>query len=313
LKEKFPNLLTAQENCKCDYISSGYYQLVYEADIAYLEGNDKLAFEKLQEAEKTCILLNQFVYEEIELYSKLLLKNKDFDKAIYYIEKLATEYGKMPFNILVSSYQDSILTSNLLAEFPAFNDSILSAIMQKSQEFYTPKVEKIIEDLVDISKSDQEIREKRNLKIKAKDDPVYIIQKHTDSINAKRFFEIEKLYGFPNMKLYGHSNSPADNNFMLDTVIRALVMHISDHFNIEEMILQYIRNGECSPDLYGAIVDRKIMLVESNENQRSLYAIYDNTRKEQILDFTHLNDRRMAVGMPTWEMQKRRTELMKKK
>jgi len=27
--------LYAQDTCKCDYIESGYYQLIYEADIAY--------------------------------------------------------------------------------------------------------------------------------------------------------------------------------------------------------------------------------------------------------------------------------------
>jgi hypothetical protein len=296
--------LQAQDTCKCDYIESGYYQLVYEADIAYLEGNDSLAYEKLQEAETTCPLLNQIPYQEMNLYSRLLLKNNNFGKALHYMEKLATEYGKVPFNIFSVLDEDSVLTTNLLSAYPTFNDSIVPSLMQKSDEFYTtPECKQLIAELTEISKADQEIREKRNMKINPEDDPVYILQKQTDTINAKRFFEIVEKQGYPNTKRYG-------DDFRMWGKVDALVMHISDHFNIEAMILQYIRDGECQPNLYGIIIDRKTMLIK--DKRFCLYAAYDGTKDDQIIDIAHLDARRMAIGLPTWEMHKKRQELMGK-
>jgi hypothetical protein len=290
------NLLNAQDLQNKDYISSGYYQLIYEADIAYLEGNDSLAYVKLQEAEKTCPLLNQSIYNEMDLYSKLLLQNKDFGKAIYYMEKLATEYGAMPVQTFLALEKDSVFANSLLREYPLFKDSVLPAIIQKCNEFYTIIPKELIAELTEMTTADQKIRE---------DSENYTAFHTTDTINSMRFFELVKKGGYPNMKQLG------SNNFKLIHGIHTMVMHISDYYNIEEMILQYIRNGECEPDLYGIIIDRKIMMVRGERNQRSLYAAYENTEKEKIIDFAHLDDRRMAVGMPTMEMERKRNELIR--
>jgi hypothetical protein len=88
-------------------------------------------------------------------------------------------------------------------------------------------------------------------------------------------------------------------------------MHISDRRDIEDMILQLVRQGKCLPYLYGLIIDRKTMLVQGTK--KSLYAAYSNTTDEQIEDIEHLDERRMSIGMPTWQMEKRRMELISKK
>jgi hypothetical protein len=46
--------------------------------------------------------------------------------------------------------------------------------------------------------------------------------------------------------------------------------------------------------------------------KKCLYAGYDNTPDSQFIDIEHLEERRMAVGMPTWEMRKNRIELIKR-
>ncbi|MDR1652714.1 MAG: hypothetical protein LBS01_03510 [Prevotellaceae bacterium] len=56
------------KKCNCDYISSGYYQLIYEADIAYLSGDRNTAFEKITEAKLLCPLIQQRLYSEISKY-----------------------------------------------------------------------------------------------------------------------------------------------------------------------------------------------------------------------------------------------------
>jgi hypothetical protein len=309
----FLNSLHAQDTCKCDYIASGYYQLIYEADIAHLEGNECLAYEKLQQAEKNCTLLNQAVYREMEMYGMLLLKNKNFDKAIHYMEKLATEYGIAPGYILSPLEKDSILASNLLAKYPVFNDSILPAIMKKCNEFYTPECKQLIAELTDILNSDQEVRVDWEKKLGGADASALAFQtklKETDSINANRFFEIEKKYGYPTMKQYG-------DNTNLSVGINALVLHISDYYDIQEKMLQYVREGKCEPLLYGIIVDRNtkvrsLMLTQGREG-KIVYAAYYNAKDNEIVDIEHLDERRIAIGMPTREMYKRRAELMAKR
>jgi hypothetical protein len=44
-----------------------------------------------------------------------------------------------------------------------------------------------------------------------------------------------------------------------------------------------------------------------------LYAAYDGTKEDQIIDIAHLDARRMAIGMPTREMHKKRHELIDKR
>ncbi|MDR0753784.1 MAG: hypothetical protein LBF04_00135 [Prevotellaceae bacterium] len=103
-----------EQKAKCDYIASGYYQLVYEAEIAYLEGNYSLAFAKLQEAERLCPLINQFPYREIDLYCSLLMTNRQFDKAISYMDTLANKYGIFSANALIEIGKDETLSKDLL-------------------------------------------------------------------------------------------------------------------------------------------------------------------------------------------------------
>jgi hypothetical protein len=301
------NSLYAQDTCKCDYIDSGYYQLIYEAEIAYLEENDHLAYEKLQQAEKTCTLLNQTFYREMEKYGMLLLKNENFDKAIHYMEKLATEYGIMPGYILSVLEKDSVLTSNLLMKYPAFNDSILPAIMQKCNEFYTPECKQLVAELTDILKSDQDVRIYSE---KANETAFAAKLEKTDTLNAKRFFEIIKKQGYPTMKQYG-------DNMSLSIGINELILHISDHCDIKEKMLQYVREGKCDPLLYGVIVDRNtkirsLMLTQGREG-KIVYAAYDNAKDNEIVDIEHLDERRIAIGMPTREMYKRRVKLIAKR
>jgi hypothetical protein len=296
------NLFNAQVEKKQDYVTSGYYQLVYEADIAHWEGKDSLAYKKLQAAESACNLLNQ--YKEMELYIILLFENKNLDRAIYYMEKLAMEYGKSPYQIHVEGGElgknkDSIFVRNLLAEYPALNDSILPAIIQKYNEFYTPEREKLSAEWMDILNSDQAVREDFEIKKETNYLEAEKNMKETDIKNAGLFFEILKKYGYPNIKRYGEKNA----GLFFDP----LIMHISDHFNIEEMILQYVHAGECEPDLYGIIIDRKDIFFR---REKCSYAAYNNIKDEQIADIDHLDERRLAIGMPTREMKKKRNELL---
>jgi hypothetical protein len=297
----FINILNAQDLQKQNYITSGYYQLVYEADIAYLEGNKDLAFEKLQEAEKRCELLNQFSYGEMEIYSILLFEKGDFSKAIYYMEKLAIEYGREPYLILMAIQDNSVIMNNLLIEFPTFYDTIIADIIQKSENFYTPKRDSLVAILTEMTDKDQLLRQNWEVWTKQPDSAKYAQQlNEIDEQNKKDFLEFVEKYSFPNLQLFGLNMK----NISMESSIRVMLMHLCENLEIQKIILQNIEHGKCSPLTFASVIDRCLL----NEN-KSLYAIYENVKDETIIDILNLNNRRMAIGMPTREMERKKNVL----
>ncbi|MDR1348743.1 MAG: hypothetical protein LBJ63_10045 [Prevotellaceae bacterium] len=295
----------SEHKSKCDYIAIGYYQLVYEAEIAYLEDNDSLAFAKLQEAEKRCPLINQFQSKEIELYCRLLMKNRQFEKAISYMDTLANKYGTFPVNVLIDIGQNDILSKELLKEIPDFYLSEMPRLLQESEwYYYLPQRNFIIDTLTDIFASDQNVRKERNL-----DSVNWDKMKETDILNYKRLFQLIDKFGFPNTKLYGCANVKMQER------LGALLMHITDHKNIADTILQFVREGQCEPDFYGMVVDRKATFKSIREQGKPmcLYCPFTNTADDEIIDIEQLDERRIAIGMPTREMERKRIELLTKR
>jgi hypothetical protein len=281
---------------KCDYITSGYYQLVYEADIAKLEGNDSLAIVKLQEAEKRCPLINQFQYREIELYCRLLMKNRQFDKAISYLDTLAVSYGISPFFVLIDLQKDSVLTQYLLANNPNFYDTALSEFWTKSESFYTSEKDSLVKVLNAISEADQEVRKENN-------PPTFDRKKmrQTDSINQIKLLKIIEKYGFPNLRLFGNKDPE------LDAKIGAMCVHFWENKEFGEMLLRFVREGKCEPIWYGFFVDKKML----EKHKKVIFAFLKNTKDDQIKDIKNLNKRRVSIGMPTREMERKRSELIR--
>jgi hypothetical protein len=297
-----------QEPVEPDYIESGYYQLIYEADIAYKEGNEDLAFEKYEEAEKRCPLLNQPMYGEMECYSILLLKRGMYDKALHYIEKMATEYGAVSLAFVYLFYEEGTMLDDISAVYPNFADSIAPAILAKANDFYTPERQLMIDELTTMLENEQSVRyeleDARNDASKPQEDIKLIGQrmKEIDKYNAGRMIEIIEQYGFPNSRLYG-SNNPRLVG------IDVIFAHNYDNETLRELAMEHVRKGNCAPRLYGFIVDRERL----DLGEGFVYWIYDNAGEDRIEDIEHLDERRIAIGMPTREMEIRRNELMKQR
>ncbi|MDR2126634.1 MAG: hypothetical protein LBP63_07380 [Prevotellaceae bacterium] len=298
--------LTGQNkhNNKYDYIASGYYQLVYEADIAHLEGNDNLAFEKMQQAAERCPIVNVLMCNEMELYCRLLMKHGQYEKAIAYMDTLANEYGKFPIEVLIDIGKDDNLSKNLLKEVPDFYLSKMPKLLRDIEWYYYEiKRDSIVNILINIFASDQ------NVRMATENEPVNVAKMiETDNVNYKRLFQLIDKFGFPNTRLYGSANTKITNN------LTALLMHITDHEDIADTILQFVREGQCEPDLYGIVVDRKILLKSLREHGKPmcLYCPFSNTSDEEIIDAENLDERRIAIGMPSRAIQRKRIELLTK-
>jgi len=282
------------QNNKYDYISSGYYELVYEADIAHRVGNDSLAFIKLQEAEKRCPMIYQQMYQEMDLFCFLLLKNGQYDKSISYMDTLATKYGTLPLGVLYEMDTDSIIRKELLLKVPNFYDSVVPRLYAKYENFYTPERDSVIQILKKMSDEDQKVRQGTI---------DYNKMQKTDSINLVKIFEFIDKYGYPDEKLLGNRNLP------LYIAIGAMIVHQSKSQKLQEMLIRFVREGKCSPRTYGFFIDHRML----GERKKFIFHIYSNATDDQIFDVDFVNQRRLAIGMPTREMERKRNELIKQK
>jgi hypothetical protein len=182
----------------CDYIETGYYQLIYEAKIAYLSGDKELAYQKIQEAEKTCPLLEQSIYYETSLYIELLGYHNRLKDAIFYITILVRDYGYSVNQIENSEYFKNIISSE---EWPKLKMELDSL----NKIFYTQIDTNLVKELTNMCNRDQEVRRGGQ---GSRTEQEFIQQlDYTDSINEVRIKEIFEQYGYPNERLIGHANT----------------------------------------------------------------------------------------------------------
>jgi hypothetical protein len=87
------------------------------------------------------------------------------------------------------------------------------------------------------------------------------------------------------MRLYGYKNSRLDNK------IGALFIHFAMYDYFPDIMLQFVREGKCSPFLYAEIMDKQTMMksfIERGEVSY-LYAVFANVQDDQIIEGTSKN------------------------
>ena len=272
-----------------DYITSGYFQLIYQADIAYLEGDYDLAFALLQEAERRMPLTNQFF--ETDLYIWLLIKNGQYDRAIYYMEYLAVNYGRHPIVIQFRLDNNPDIRNRFVENNPNFFETTLLEIWEKSKSFYTPERLELIELLTEMTYHDQRVRTQPGIS----EQEFFEV----DSINRIKFLEIVEKHGFPNERLLGSR----DCGLLFG--INGMIIHFSDDLEIQEMLGRFVRMGKAPPHLYAVFVEHRM----GRQRQQRVFGTAINITDDQIYDVENVDKRRLAIGMPTREQQRRRREL----
>ncbi|MDR2651464.1 MAG: hypothetical protein LBC68_04005 [Prevotellaceae bacterium] len=291
---------TNKKECNCDYIKSGYYQLIYEADVAWLSGDRNTVFEKISEAKSLCPLIEQVIYYEISRYIDLLTERKQYDEAQSYIEELVRDYGYTIEHLEKANYF-SELEKNI--DWNGFK----LHLSKLSEDFYSKVDTALVAQLIEMQRIDQKVR--KNYYSKRWTTDSMVMMHKTDSINEQKIKYIFDNYGYPNDKLVGHANTHRLPPFFFNVVnIHTMLMHFDDTAYFRPKLLEFIRNGECSPDDLGSFIDSYQR--RDTANLKFIYGIYDNSL-DKIKDFPNLNNRRKAIGMPTLEMEQKRDSLIK--
>lgn len=281
-------LIACQEKSNHNYIDN-YYQLVYKADIAYLQEDFKTTYDLLKQAEANCPLLNQPIYYEVDRLAELSVKFNKNDDALNYIERLVKEEGYE-----FSNFENDDFYRKPLESYDKWKDLKQNHI--KYQEAYLSNLNlELREEIKKMKVLDQMYRKRGEYDWKKCDS--------IDNINEARMKQIIKQYGFPTEKIIGAYR--LDNS---SVSVSAMFMHFSDTAYFKKVLIPLVKQGKCPPEIYPNMIDSR-----QRETREFIYGIYSNSDESDIIDFKNLNKRRVAVGLPTKEIQTKRYNIFSEK
>ncbi|MEW5675759.1 CDC27 family protein [Flavobacterium enshiense] len=268
----------------CDYTKT-YYQLIYQAEIHYLNDEFSEAYNLIKEAEKNCKLLNQTAIGEPRMMAECCMKLGKKKEAILYLQ-LYLDYG------MKMNYIENNSSFETLKKEPQWKDLITYSI-KANNEFEKNVNKELRAEIIKICNKDQAVRQK----------PVnWQIVKRTDSLHEVRIKEIFKEYGFPNPTLIGN------HVFEERTEITALLMHFEDTTYFKPVLKDFIRKGQAPPSLLANMIDSRLRFAGLYS-----YGAYENVDSTQIKDFHKIDERRIAIGMSPYKMHKKKMDLLRKK
>lgn len=243
-------------------------------------------------------------------YLKILNRLGEYDKASYYLKKLVADYG-YSVDFLDEHYDFAKLGLDRRELEKAYAD------------FYNKDRQKIIDCLIVMEENDQILRhynidflpseylyldailDQQNLSSyqQARDSLVKVIKEtrkyesysqvacNTDSLNLLKMKTIVKEFGFPNLRLVGSEYVNYSDPF-------ALFIHFAGDVELENIMLDQIKKGECTPLLYGLMMDRKAC----NKKEKYKYGLNEDVNDTDIEDLENVDMRRELVGLPTMKM-----------
>lgn len=282
---------TTQEGNSLNYIP--YYLQVYKADSLYLTKNYKQSYEILDKLFKKYKPLNQDLYNEYETYVKIATI---LDKKIDYknsIEKLVKEFGVSQLSF-EGDYKDSILS--IAYQKSQLKDIDLDAFREK---YLSGKNIILRDNIIKMMEIDQMYRYGESYVINAKKiDSI-------ENINEHKLIDIFNNYGYPN---YGIIGNPMLRGKREKIDIEAIIIHMADRENsqqIKEKLLEFMKQGNCSPYNYAALIDREKL----NKKEKQTYNVFSENDLSE--DIKQVNKERKKIGMPSIENDNWRNNLYK--
>lgn len=283
----FSSILFSQKNKKeYDYIKD-YYQLVYEAQYNYEIGNDTLAYSLLKKAESNCPMLDQKgIYEKYK-YLILSVKYKKTDK-IYKLMSELIEYEGYKFETFE-------------------NDSLFDYLKSSKKWRKFKKKSVVLMSKFDAGINYQlraELIKMRNLDQASRGNGYTDDTKKADSINELKMKAIIKACDcFPvQPKLIGTYKITEEN-----PDFSVFVFHIQDVKYWQPVFYDLVKRGKAPADIVGNLID-------SNQRMSGMfyYGVYQNITPDRIIDFDKIDERRIAVGLSTWDLQKKMYDILMK-
>ena len=270
---------------ECNYITD-YYQLVYQAQVDYLEHNYELAFRKLKKAESNCKLLNQQCIDEMVLLAVLYEKFGKKDTAFEYLHRLLKK--GFPFERLINHKEVSDLKS--YPEWQVLKDkstTYASNFEKKIDKDLKEEVEQLIEEFKLLTSGRYTFKS------------THVI----DSITENQISRILRRKGYP---------IPANIGFerKIHGSFELLFTRVKDTGYFKQILLGYIKRGKGNPWSIGIMFDAHMGIREKNYKEtKFLYGMADNLDSSYIKDFRNVDKRRVAIGLSPWSLRRKLLKL----
>ena len=277
-------------NEEYDYINN-YYQFVYQAQYEYLKEDYQKAYDLLKTAEKNCPLLKQMEINEPAILAECAMRLNKPEEAVHYIEVLVRDYGVNFDSIKKGTFYKDIQNTRYWRK--------LERKAKKYHEAYLKQVDLDLRNFIfKMQEEDQSVRINRD----------YEGLKRVDSINDLKLRKIvADCDCFPDEMFPQFGNYAIDDKFFNVTFFALHINRVRAEY-WKPIFLDLIRRGRAPANIYGDLIDSNL-----RSNGVYLYGIYNNIGPDKIDDFENLDKRRIAVGLPPWQLRKDILELIKKK
>ena len=279
-------------NEEYDYINN-YYQFVYQAYYEYLKEDYQKAYDLLKTAEKNCPLLKQMEINEPAILAQCAMHLNKPKEVVHYLEISVRDYGVNFDSIKKVAFYKKIQNTKYWRK--------LERKAKKYHEAYLKQVDlDLRNEIFKMKEEDQRVRTTKN--------PDNKTMQLVDSINNQKLKKIvADCDCFPDEMFPQFGNYTIDDKFFHPTTF---VFHISreraEYW--KPIFLDLIKRGRAPAGIYGKLIDSNL-----RSNGVYQYGIYNNIGKDLIEDFENLDKRRIAVGLPPWQLKKDILELIKKK
>ncbi|WP_299524074.1 hypothetical protein [Winogradskyella sp.] len=271
---------SCQKETDCNYIDN-YYQTVYLAEEAYHKKDFERVVALMAKAEANCELLNQPIIYETLKYAESAARLGKNKKAFELIRNLILKGDKITYLKDIDAFQNIVNTNQWLElekDYDSLRNEYLSSINLELRE-----------KIREMSRLDQIYNNPKIDGIKLSDS--------MDAINEKELKQIIAEFGYPNESLIG--------DFKIDFTpvgIGTMLFHFDDYDYWTTTLKEFIKKGKAPPISLGNYVDSYQRRVPQKE--KYIYGIYNNASEKNIIEYDKLDERRIAIGLPSMKLKK---------
>jgi len=280
------------ETGDCNYIT-GYYQTIYQAQLAYELEEFEKAYNLYKTAFSACNPISTPTYNEIGKYAEVAARLGHNDVALSYITKKIRMGSELKWILQDSVFADVFKTEE--------GEKLIDQYKRIREEYVNSINIELRVDIQEMSHLDQLYRDSDDPSKVAKQDSI-------DSLNTKRLIEIFETYGYPNQGVLGHNSIDG-----IPTMVSTMLLHTEDSIRMNYFVPkmnEFVANGTCDPTVLGSMIDQ-FHLYNGDPQIYGTYRGRTSRYANMISNRGLINENRKEIGLPPLELAEKIDSLKK--
>lgn len=270
-----------------------YYPLVYRGDLEFFKEHYEESYRYLKEAADMLEPTNFEPYRELEKLANLAARLEDTEASIDYIQQLIARGYPLETFQRDSSYA-------VLWELPSWKE--LVANYPEMRDAYQKTINYALrEEIREMNELDQKYRARPDLQEHRNE------QLRLDSVNIKKLKDIFEQWGYPGPQLIGYIPPDSTEQLGVLNILMRTPGDIRQEYFIPKL-KSFVEKGTCPPNDLGLLIDQYYLIREGYQ----LYATMTGPNGLfPIKDGRKLDERRLAIGLPTLKMEMQRDSVIR--